>query len=248
MSFDVSSDECLARHKTSRSSIRALDMMSVFSTVLKRDLTLVCRTPGDYTTPVIFFVVCTTLFSFTAGTDTQVLKSIGPGVIWVAALLAAMLSLEGLFRNDYEEGTLDQMLTVPAPLPLLVLAKVFSHWIYTGLPLLLVSPILGILMNLDSFSIAILAVSIAISTPTFSLIGAFGASLVITQKKAGVLLSLLTLPLCIPILIFSISAVLASAEHSAVGGHLLLLSAFFVFALTLAPFATAGTLRIMLGN
>ena len=222
--------------------------MGAFAAVLKRDLRLAARTPGDYTTPVIFFVVCTTLFSFTAGTDAQILKAIGPGVIWVAALLAAMLSLESLFRNDFEDGTLDQILTVPAPLPLLVLAKVLAHWICAGLPLLLVSPILGILMNLDSFSIAILALTIAISTPTFSLIGAFGASLVITQKKAGMLLSLLTLPLCIPILIFSISAVLAAAQQLPVSGHLLMLCAFLVFALTLSPFATAGALRVMLGN
>lgn len=222
--------------------------MGAFFAVLKRDLRLAARTPGDYTTPVIFFVVCTTLFSFTAGTDAQILKAIGPGVIWVAALLAAMLSLESLFRNDYEEGILDQILTAPAPLPLLVLAKVLAHWICAGVPLLLVSPILGILMNLDSFSIAILALTIAISTPTFSLIGAFGASLVITQKKAGMLLSLLTLPLCIPILIFSVSAVLAAAEQLPVTGHLLLLCAFFVFVLTLAPFASASALRVMLGN
>ncbi len=223
-------------------------MSSAFRAVLKRDLIRMARTPGDCTTPVVFFVVCTTLFSFAAGADTLVLKSIGPGVIWVAALLASMLSLEGLFRNDYEDGTLEQILMTPTPLPLLVLAKLIAHWISAGLPLLLISPILGILMNLDSYSMAILCVTIAISTPAFSLIGAFGAALVITQKKMGMLLSLLTLPLCVPILIFSVSAVLAAAEQLAVGGHLTLLGAFFVFALTLAPFGIAGTLRVMLGN
>lgn len=223
-------------------------MTGAFGALLKRDLTLVARTPGDYTTPVIFFIVCTTLFSFVAGTDSAILKAIGPGVIWVAALLSSMLSLEGFFRNDYEDGTLEQILTAPAPLPLLVLAKTLAHWISAGLPLLLISPILGILMNLDSFSTVVLIVTIAISTPTFSLIGAFGASLVIAQKKAGMLLSLLTLPLCVPILIFSVSAVLAAAEQAPVSGHLLLLSAFFIFALTLAPFATASALRVMLDN
>ncbi len=223
-------------------------MTGAFGAVLKRDLTLVARTPGDCTTPVIFFVVCTTLFSFIAGTDASILKSIGPGVIWVAALLASMLSLEGLFRSDYEDGTLEQILTSPAPLPLLVLAKVIAHWISAGLPLLLISPILGILMNLDFHSGLILVVTIAISTPTFSLIGIFGAALVITQKKAGMLLSLLTLPLCVPILIFSVSAVLAAADQLPVGGHLMLLSAFFVFALTVAPFGAAGALRVMLDN
>ena len=223
-------------------------MTSAFGALLKRDLTLVARTPGDYTTPVIFFVVCTTLFSFVAGKDITVLKSIGPGVIWVSALLASMLSLEGLFRSDYEDGTLEQILTAPAPLPLMVLAKAFAHWISAGVPLLLISPILGILMNLDSHSTAILVVTIAISTPTFSLIGLFGAALVISQKKAGMLLSLLTLPLCVPILIFSVSAVSAAADQLPIGGHLMLLGAFFVFTLTLSPFGTAGALRIMLSN
>ncbi len=223
-------------------------MTGAFGAVLKRDLTLVARTPGDYTTPVIFFVICTTLFSFVAGTDAAILRSIGPGVIWIAALLASMLSLEGLFRNDYEDGTLEQILTAPAPLSLLVFAKLTAHWICTGLPLLLISPILGILMNLDLFSMLILVVTIAISTPTFSFVGAFGAALVISQKRAGMLLSLLTLPLCVPILVFSVSAVVAATEQLPVTGHLTLLAAFFFFALTLAPFGIAGALRVMLDN
>ena len=223
-------------------------MAGIFATVVKRDLVLVTRSPAECTTPVLFFVICTTLFSFIAGTDLAVLRTVGPGVIWVAALLASILSLDGLFRNDYEDGTLDQILISPHPLPLIVLAKIFAHWIAAGLPLLAISPILGILMNLDSHTIAVLVVTIAISTPIFSLIGAFGASLVLSQKKAGTLLSLLTLPLCVPILIFSVSAVLAAAAELPVAGHLMLLGSLFVFALTLAPFATASTLRIMLGN
>ncbi len=223
-------------------------MNSAFGALLKRDLLLAFRNPGDYATPVIFFVVSTTLFSFAAGTDNQLLKAIGPGVIWVAALLASMLSLDGIFRSDFEDGTLEQMLLAPAPMSLLVLAKIITHWISTGLPLVAASPLLGILMNLDSFSIAILAVTIALSTPVFSLIGAFGASLVVTQKKAGVLLSLLTLPLCIPVLIYSVSAVIAAAAELPVTGHISLLCAFLVFSLTVAPFATAGSLRMMSGD
>ena len=223
-------------------------MNSAFGALLKRDLLLAFRNPGDYATPVIFFVVSTTLFSFAAGTDNQLLKAIGPGVIWVAALLASMLSLDGIFRSDFEDGTLEQMLLAPAPMSLLVLAKIIAHWISTGLPLVAASPLLGILMNLDSFSIAILAVTIALSTPVFSLVGAFGASLVVTQKKAGVLLSLLTLPLCIPVLIYSVSAVIAAAAELPVTGHISLLCAFLVFSLTVAPFATAGSLRMMSGD
>ena len=204
--------------------------------------------PGEYATPVIFFVVSTTLFSFAAGTDNQLLKAIGPGVIWVAALLASMLSLDGIFRSDFEDGTLEQMLLAPAPMSLLVLAKIIAHWLSTGLPLIAASPLLGILMNLDTFSIAILVVTIALSTPVFSLVGAFGASLVVTQKKAGVLLSLLTLPLCIPVLIYSVSAVIAAAAELPITGHISLLCAFLVFSLTVAPFATAGSLRLMSGD
>ena len=223
-------------------------MNSAFGALLKRDLLLAFRNPGDYATPVIFFLVSTTLFSFAAGTDNQLLKAIGPGVIWVAALLASMLSLDGIFRSDFEDGTLEQMLLAPAPMSLLVLAKIIAHWLSTGLPLIAASPLLGILMNLDSFSIAILVVTIALSTPVFSLVGAFGASLVVTQKKAGVLLSLLTLPLCIPVLIYSVSAVIAAAAELPVTGHISLLCAFLVFSLTVAPFATAGSLRLMSGD
>ncbi len=223
-------------------------MNSAFGALLKRDLLLAFRNPGEYATPVIFFVVSTTLFSFAAGTDSQLLKAIGPGVIWVAALLASMLSLDGIFRSDFEDGTLEQMLLAPAPMSLLVLAKIIAHWLSTGLPLIAASPLLGILMNLDSFSIAILAVTIALSTPVFSLVGAFGASLVVTQKKAGILLSLLTLPLCIPVLIYSVSAVIAAAAELPITGHISLLCAFLVFSLTVAPFATAGSLRLMSGD
>ena len=223
-------------------------MNSAFGALLKRDLLLAFRNPGDYATPVIFFVVATTLFSFAAGTDNQLLKAIGPGVIWVAALLASMLSLDGIFRSDFEDGTLEQMLLAPAPMSLLVLAKIIAHWISTGLPLIAASPLLGILMNLDPFSIAILVVTIALSTPVFSLVGAFGASLVVTQKKAGVLLSLLTLPLCIPVLIYSVSAVIAAVAELPITGHISLLCAFLVFSLTVAPFATAGSLRLMSGD
>ncbi len=222
--------------------------MTAFYALLKRDLLLAHRNPSDYATPVIFFIVAVTMFSFAAATDGTVLKTIAAGVIWTSALLASMLSLDDIFRTDYEDGSLDLLLNAPSPLSLLVLAKVCAHWISTGLPLIAVSPILGILMNLDFYSILILVVTIALSTPTFSLIGAFGAALVVNQKKTGVLLSLLTLPLCIPVLIYSISSVIAAASGLPVSGHLSLLGAFFVFSLTIAPFAIAGTLRVMAGD
>ncbi len=223
-------------------------MNSAFLTLLRRDLLLAFRNPGDLSTPVIFFIVTVTLFSFAAGGDLDKLSTIGPGVVWAAALLSAMLSLDGIFRDDYEDGTLEQLLLAPSALSLLVLAKILAHWLSTGLPLIAVSPVLGILMNLDSNSISILVVTIALSTPVFSLVGAFGAALVVTQRKAGILLSLLTLPLCIPVLIFSVLAVMASASQQPVGGHLSLLCAFLVFSLTVAPFAIAGSLRLMAGD
>ena len=223
-------------------------MNSPFMALLRRDLLLAFRNPGDLATPVIFFIVTVTLFSFAAGGDLEMLSTIGPGVVWSAALLSAMLSLDGIFRDDYEDGTLEQMLLAPSALTVLVFAKLLAHWLSTGLPLIAVSPVLGILMNLDSDVISILVVTIALSTPVFSLVGAFGAALVVTQRKAGILLSLLTLPLCIPVLIFSVLAVAATASQQPVGGHLSLLCAFLVFSLTIAPFAVAGSLRLMAGD
>ena len=223
-------------------------MNSAFFALLQRDLLLAFRNPGDIATPVIFFVVTVTLFSFAAGGDLGKLTTIGPGVVWVAALLSAMLSLDGIFRNDYEDGTLEQMLLAPSALSVQVLAKVLAHWLSTGLPLIAISPILGILMNLDLTATSVLVVTIALSTPVFSLVGAFGAALVVTQKKAGILLSLLTLPLCIPVLIFSILGVMAAASGQPFGGHLSLLGAFLVFSLTVAPFAIAGSLRLLAGD
>lgn len=222
--------------------------MSAFYALLKRDLILVHRNPSDFVTPVIFFVIAVTLFSFAAATDGMVLRTIASGVIWISALLASMLSLDEIFRSDFEDGSLDLILNAPAPLSLLVLAKVTAHWISTGLPLIAASPILGILMNLDSHSIFTLVAAVALSTPAFSLIGAFGAALVVSQQKAGMLLSLLTLPLCIPVLIYSISSVLAAGSGLPVSGHLSLLGAFLVFCLTIAPFAIAGALRTMAGS
>lgn len=223
-------------------------MSGTFIALLQRDLLLVFRNSGEIATPVIFFVVTVTLFSFAAGRDMYMLSAIGPGVVWVAALLSAMLSLDGIFRNDYEDGTLEQMLLAPSALSAQVLAKVLAHWLATGLPLIAISPILGILMNLDLTTTSVLVVTIALSTPVFSLVGAFGAALVVTQKKAGILLSLLTLPLCIPVLVFSILGVMAAASGQPVFGHLSLLGAFFVFSLTIAPFAIAGSLRLLAGD
>ena len=216
--------------------------------VLARDLLLIRRNLGDYATSVMFFVVATTMFSFAGDSNPQMLRQIGGGVIWVAALLSAMLSLDGLFRADYEDGSLDLLLSSPVPAFAVVAGKVCAHWISTGLPLIAISPVLGILMNLDRSGIWVLMLTLAASTPVFSLVGAFGASLVVAQKRAGVLLSLLVLPLCVPVLIFSITAVEAAQSGLPYGGHFSLLAAYLVFSATLAPLATAAALRITSGS
>lgn len=224
-------------------------MKPLFFIILVRDIKLVGRNPGESAaTTVIFFVIVATMFSFAANTDLAILRVIGPTVVWVAALLSAMLSLDSIFKADYADGTLDQLLTSPDSLSMIVLAKVTAHWIVTGLPLIVVSPILGILMGLDFRLIGILTLTVVLSTPIFSLVGAFGAALVVAQKKTGVLISLLTLPLCVPILIYSASAVAAAATGQPISGHLSLLAAFLVLSLTILPLATAGTVRIAAGG
>lgn len=223
-------------------------MLNAFAAVVRRDLMLACRNLGDLVTSAMFFVLVVTLFSFVADSNPQVLRGIGAGIILVAALLSVMLSLDGLFRNDHEDGALEQLLVSPYPATLLVSAKILAHWIATGLPLVAISPLLGILVNLDAHGIWVLAATLAIGTPVLSLVGAFGAALVVAHKRSGVLLSLLMLPLCVPVLLFSITAVTASQSGAPVEGHLSLLGAYFLFALTLAPLATAGALRTTAGN
>ncbi len=223
-------------------------MLRAMITVLRRDLLVMRRNLGDYATSVMFFIVVTTMFSFAGDSNPQMLRQIGGGVIWVAALLSAMLSLDGLFRADYEDGTLDLLLSAPVPAGAVVAGKVAAHWISTGLPLIAISPVLGILMNLDPSGIRALILTLSASTPVFSLVGAFGASLVVAQKRAGVLLSLLVLPLCVPVLIFSITAIDAAQSGLAYSGHLSLLGAYLAFSATLAPLATAAALRVTSGS
>ena len=216
--------------------------------LLKRDLLVAQRNLGDYSTPVIFFIVITTMFAFAGDSNPQLLTRIGAGVIWVSALLASMLSLDGMFRTDFEDGSLDQLLTAPFPTTVLIFAKVSANWILTGVPLICICPLLGILMNMNSYSIWMLMITLIISTPVFSLIGAFGASLLVTQKRTGMLLALLMLPLCIPVLIFSISAVANAQAELPLGGHLSLLLGYLILSLALSPPATAGALRITAGD
>jgi heme exporter protein B len=217
-----------------------------FALLLKRDLTLAMRHRAEMINPLLFFVLVTSLFPLGIGADPVLLRAVGPGVIWVAALLAALLSLEGIFRSDFEDGTLEQFLLSSHPVSVLVLAKVLAHWLITGLPLLLISPLLGVLLGLPGDAILILLVTLALGTPVLSLIGAVGVALTVGLRKGGMILSLLVLPLYVPLLIFAASAVDTAAAGLPVTAHLSLISALLVLSLSLSPLATAAALRISL--
>jgi heme exporter protein B len=217
-----------------------------FTLLLKRDLTLAMRHRAEMINPLLFFVLVTSLFPLGIGADPRLLQAVGPGVIWVAALLAALLSLEGIFRSDFEDGTLEQFLLSSHPVSVLVLAKVLAHWLITGLPLLLISPLLGVLLGLPGEAIVILLVTLTLGTPVLSLIGAVGVALTVGLRKGGMILSLLVLPLYVPLLIFAASAVDTAAAGLPVTAHLSLISALLVLSLSLSPLATAAALRISL--
>jgi heme exporter protein B len=221
-------------------------LLRAFSLLLKRDLTLAMRHRAEMINPLLFFVLVTSLFPLGIGADPRLLQAVGPGVIWVAALLAALLSLEGIFRSDFEDGTLEQFLLSSHPVSVLVLAKVLAHWLITGLPLLLISPLLGVLLGLPGEAIVILLVTLTLGTPVLSLIGAVGVALTVGLRKGGMILSLLVLPLYVPLLIFAASAVDTAAAGLPVTAHLSLISALLVLSLSLSPLATAAALRISL--
>ena len=217
-----------------------------FTLLLKRDLTLAMRHRAEMVNPLLFFILVTSLFPLGVGANPNLLQAIGPGVIWVAALLAALLSLDNIFRSDFEDGTLEQFLLSSHPVSILVLAKVTAHWLITGLPLLLVSPLLGVLLGLTGDGIRILMITLLLGTPVLSLLGAVGVALTVGLRKGGMILSLLVLPLYVPLLIFAASAVDTAAAGLPVSAHLLFISALLVLALSLSPPATAAALRISL--
>ncbi len=211
-----------------------------------RDLLLAFRLRTDVLTLVFFFVIVVSLFPLGVGADPTLLRALGPGVIWVAALLASMLALGRLFADDFADGTLEQLVLAGEPLPLLALAKVFAHWITTGLPLVLLSPLLGLEFGLDAAALWVLAASLAIGTPVLSLIGAIGAALTLGVRGGGALTALLVLPLYVPALIFGAGAVAAAGQGLQFGGHLSVLGAMLFAALALAPWAISAAIRIAL--
>jgi len=211
---------------------------------LMRDLRLAVRRPGESANPLIFYVVATALFPLGVSPEPAVLATIAPGAIWVAALLATLLALDSLFRTDFEDGTLEQMLLSPVPTPLLVLAKIFAHWLVTGVPLIVCAPLLATFLALPDGALGTLIATLALGTPILSLVGAIGVALVTGLRRGGALLALLVLPLYMPVLIFGAHAVDAAASGFPVTGQLLILGAMLALAATLAPIAAAAALRI----
>ena len=218
-------------------------MVRAFFQVVRRDLSLALRQGSDSLMVLGFFVVAVVLFPLGIGPEPQLLARIAPGILWVSALLAAMLSLDRLFQTDYEDGSLEQMVLAPAPLEFTVIAKVFSHWLTTGLPMLIMSPLLAILLHLDQDGFTALIAGLALGTPILSLLGAIGAGLVLGARRGGVLMTLLVLPLTIPILILGSGAIDAARQDLPYHSLLLLMGAILAMALPLAPLAAAGAIR-----
>lgn len=216
----------------------------MLTTLIRRDLLLAYRRRSDVLTTLFFFVIVVSLFPLSIGPEMKTLRLIAPGVVWVAALLASMLSLNRLFAADYQDGTLEQMLLAPQPLALIVLGKIVAHWLVSGLPLALMAPILGMQFDLPPEALGILFLALLLGTPILSLIGAIGAALTLGLRGGGVLLSLLVLPLYIPALIFGAGAVAAHIAGISPEGHLSLLGALLILTGLTAPWVTAVALRI----
>jgi len=221
-----------------------LSLSQAFLFLLKRDLTLVFRNRGELANPLLFFVLVITLFPLAIGAEPELLSRIAPGIIWVAALLAAMLSLDGIFRSDFEDGSLEQLLLSAHPMPVLVLAKVCAHWLVTGLPLLIIAPVLAEMLGMVEEAQSTLMLTILIATPVLSLIGSIGVALTIGLRKGGIILSLLVLPLYVPVLIFAASAIEAAAMGFDVSAQISMLLAFLFLAVSLSPWATAAALKM----
>ncbi|WKC37183.1 heme exporter protein CcmB [Ectopseudomonas chengduensis] len=223
-------------------------MSNVFTQLLSREMRLLARRPSDLANPLVFFAIVIALFPLAVGPETQLLQTLSPGLIWVAALLAVLLSLDGLFRSDFEDGSLEQWVLSSHPLPLLVLAKVLAHWLFSGLALVLLAPVLALMLGLPVRCLPVLLISLLLGTPVLSLLGAVGAALTVGLKRGGLLLALLILPLYIPVLILGSGALQAALQGLPASGHLLWLASLTALAVTLTPFAIAAGLTISVGE
>ena len=221
-------------------------MLKLFRVMIRRDLLLAYRQKSDVLQTVFFFLVVITLVPLGVGAETELLRSMAPGIVWVAALLAALLSLPRLFAHDFADGTLEQMVLSPDPLPVIVLAKAFAHWLTTGVPITVFASLAAVMFDLKAEVAAVLVFSLLIGTPVLSLLGSVGAALTLGLRSGGVLTSLLVLPLYIPVLIFGAGAAGAVAVAVSPAAYLLITEALSLFALAIAPWASAAALRIAL--
>ncbi|OJY55258.1 heme exporter protein CcmB [Thiobacillus sp. 0-1251] len=220
--------------------------MRTLGHIVTRDVLLAMRRRADVATTLFFFVIVASLFPLGVGPEPKLLRAMAPGILWVAALLASMLSLGRLFDADYADGSLEQLMLAPEPLAMVVIGKVMAHWLISGLPLVLIAPVIALQFDLPTGSLGTLFLALLLGTPLLSLIGAIGAALTVGVRGGGVLVSLLVLPLYVPVLVFGAGAVDASTTGMDASGHLSILGALLLLGMVLAPWATAAALRISL--
>jgi heme exporter protein B len=221
-----------------------MSLSRAFFAVIRRDLVLALRRRSEIANPLLFFILVITLFPLGIGAQPHLLQAIAPGIIWVSALLAAMLSLDSLFRSDFDDGSLEQILLSPHPTTVLVLAKIVAHWLVTGLPLLVVAPLLAVFLGLPNHALGILLLTLLLGTPVLSLIGAIGVALTVGLRRGGMILSLLVLPLYVPVLIFAGNAVQMASGGLPVDAQINILISILLMALVLAPLPVAAALKM----
>lgn len=221
-----------------------MSLSRAFFAVIRRDLVLALRRRSEIANPLLFFILVITLFPLGIGAQPHLLQAIAPGIIWVSALLAAMLSLDSLFRSDFDDGSIEQILLSPHPTSVLVLAKIVAHWLVTGLPLLIVAPLLAIFLGMPNHALGILLLTLLLGTPVLSLIGAIGVALTVGLRRGGMILSLLVLPLYVPVLIFAGNAVQMASGGLPVDAQINILIAILLMALVLAPLPVAAALKM----
>ncbi len=221
-----------------------MSLSRAFFAVIRRDLVLALRRRSEIANPLLFFILVITLFPLGIGAQPHLLQAIAPGIIWVSALLAAMLSLDSLFRSDFDDGSLEQILLSPHPTSVLVLAKIVAHWLVTGLPLLIVAPLLAVFLGMPNHALGVLLLTLLLGTPVLSLIGAIGVALTVGLRRGGMILSLLVLPLYVPVLIFAGNAVQMAGGGLPVDAQINILIAILLMALVLAPLPVAAALKM----
>jgi len=218
--------------------------MTGFIVILERDLKLAFRRVSELANPLLFFVIVTSLFPLALSPDRLLLQAVGAGVLWVAALLSSLLALEGLFRADVEDGSMEQLMLSPVPLSIIVLAKITAHWIVSGVPLIALVPVVALSFELPAQALWVMAAALLLATPTLSVLVSIGAALTVSLKSGGSIIGLLVLPLCSPLLIFGARATDLAAQGEAVAGPLYLLGALAVFSVSLGPLAAAAALKV----